>query len=67
MTSQQRADEYLNLWRLLRLQGVPAQLRLPMIDALAEIERAKAYPIEAISRRGLVPGILARGANLICT
>jgi hypothetical protein len=41
VTSQSRADAYLTAWRLLREQGVPAAARLPIIDALAEIERAK--------------------------
>lgn len=41
MTSQQQADAYLTAWRLLRAKGIPPEQRLPMIDALAEMERAK--------------------------
>lgn len=41
MTSQQQADAYLEAWQLLRLQGVAANLRVPIIDTLCEIERAR--------------------------
>lgn len=39
MTSQQRADALLAAWQLLR--HIPADLRLPVIDMLVEIERVK--------------------------
>lgn len=41
MTSQEMGDAYLDAWRLLRSKGVAAPLRLPVIDALVEMERAK--------------------------
>lgn len=41
MTSQSRADALLAAWQLLRLQGVAPELRLPVIDALCEIERTR--------------------------
>lgn len=41
MTSQSRADALLTAWQLLRLQGLAPELRLPVIDALCEIERVK--------------------------
>jgi len=41
MTTQSRADNLLQAWQLLRRQGVPADARLPIIDALCEMERAK--------------------------
>lgn len=41
MTSQSRADVLLAAWQLLRLQGIAPGLRLPVIDALCEIERTK--------------------------
>lgn len=41
MTLQSRADALLAAWQLLRAQGVAPELRLPVIDALCEIERAQ--------------------------
>lgn len=41
MTSQQRADEHLRIWQLMRDMGIEPELRLPLFDALAEIERTK--------------------------
>lgn len=41
MTSQSRADALLTAWQLLRAQGMSPELRLPVIDALCEIEKAK--------------------------
>ncbi len=40
-TPQQKADHLLEAWQLLKRQGIEAPLRLPVIDALAEMERAK--------------------------
>lgn len=45
MTSQSHADALLAAWQLLRAQGIAPELRLPVIDALCEIERARcSYP-----------------------
>lgn len=41
-TPQSRADSYLAAWQLLR--HLPPELRLPVIDALVEIERARQTP-----------------------
>lgn len=41
MTSQQRANEYLRIWQLMRDMDIEPELRLPLFDALAEIERVK--------------------------
>lgn len=41
MTSQSHADALLAAWQLLRAQGLSPELRLPVIDALCEIERVK--------------------------
>lgn len=48
MTSQSRADAVLAAWQLLRLQGVAPELRLPVIDALCEIERSKCDTVSQI-------------------
>lgn len=51
MTSQSRADAILATWRLLRAQGIAPELRLPVIDALCEIERAQLRHVVAIPDR----------------
>lgn len=54
MTSQSRADALLAAWQLLRLQGVAPGLRLPVIDALCEIERSKCDVVSQFLDRNIL-------------
>ncbi len=46
-TPQQQADAYLAAWRLCAALEIEPELRLPLIDVLCELERAK---VAAVAR-----------------
>ncbi len=65
-TPQQQADAYLAAWRLCAALEIEPELRLPLIDVLCELERAKlATATRSVQHQlGLLPDDLPVGTKV---